>query len=97
MDDVWRKKSVLFRVRKPRPVSVSKIPLWEGQRLWLCLFPFSFARSDGVLENRNIGLKFEENVCKKAADGIPEVLSFGFPITPPLQYYITPDRIRFNL
>jgi len=37
------------------------------------------------LENGSIVLKLEENVCKKTAYGIPEVLSFGFSITPPLQ------------
>ena len=49
------------------------------------------------MENGSIVLKLEENVCKKTADGIPEVLSFGFSITPPLHYSITPDWITLNL
>jgi len=48
----------------------------------------------GVMEYWSTGLLLVENMCKKIYDGIPEVLSFGFSITPLLQY--SRERMKYR-
>jgi len=46
------------------------------------------------MEYWSTGLLLVENMCKKIYDGIPEVLSFGFSITPLLQY--SRERMKYR-
>jgi hypothetical protein len=51
----------------------------------------------GVMEWWSIGIEITKNVCKKIFNAISGVLSFGFSITPTLQYSSTPGIINHHL